>query len=186
MTTSVKPEKMVKTNSNRNMIIANDGSAKFGPVYNVTKIGGMVEREIPIYVYISSGTLMKSENGKKNKQRICVLGDEMHVIGGYNGGKGVDVLIYKRSVGKVYKRKWDEIKGRFMFSSLTKIKYQVTAVGSFKDRTGCFRTEFGPNKEFSVWFSEIWWRKQNCDFSSSSSGFCSDECIPYYNPPPLF
>ena len=83
--TYVEQEKLEKTRCNRNKIIADDGSAKFGSVYNVTVPDVLMEKEILLCVYKSNGTIMKSENGKRNKQKICIPGDEVHVIGRGHG-----------------------------------------------------------------------------------------------------
>ena len=198
--TSVEQEKLEKTRCNRNKIITDDGSAKFGSVYNVTVPEAMTEKEMLLCVYRSSGVIMKSEKGKRNKQKICMPGDEVYVIGGShdndndnngsnNGGQSTEVLLYKEGC-TVYKRKWSKIKDVLMPARVTRVSLKVTACGVFKDRTKCFQIELSEKKDSSVWISEAWLEKQGCSVPDSFKEFCSTEYIPCHGfgcyPPQFF
>ena len=187
--TSVEQEKLEKTKCNRNKIIADDGSAKFGSVYNVTAPDAEMEKEIFLCVYKSNGTIMKSENGKRNKQKICTPGDEVYVIGGHNGGQNTEVMLYKEGC-TVYKRKWSKVKDALAPERVTRVAFKVTACGVFKDRTRCFQIEFSEKKDSSVWISGVWLEKQSYNAPDPFKDYYSAEYIPYYGfgcyPPQLF
>ena len=173
----VESGKLEKTGCNRNKIIS-DGSARFGPVYDVTKPEIFMEIDIQICIYYSIGTIMKSENGKKNKQKICVPKDKVYVIGEHSNERDTDVLIYKEG-GVVYKRKWNKVKDILKYDREIMLTLPVAANGVFKNRKRCFRVEFSAQKYSSVWISEDWLAKQSYNVSDSIKDFVPD----YYNVP---
>ena len=184
----VESGKLEKTGCNRNKIISGDGSARFGPIYGVSKPEIFMEIDIPICIYDSNGTIMKSENGKKNKQKICVPTDKVYVIGEHNNKCDTDVLIFKEG-GIVYKRKWNKIKDVLRYDREIKLTLPVAANGVFKNRKRCFRVEFSAQKYSSVWISEDWLTRQEYVVSGHTEDFALDydhvPGIDYY-PPQLF
>ena len=190
--TYVEQEKLEKTRCNRNKIIAGDGSAKFGSVYNVTVPDVLMEKEILLCVYRSNGTIMKSESGKRNKQKICIPGDEVHVIGGEhvnNRSLNTEVLLYKEGC-TVYKRKWSKVKDVLVPERIARIAHNVTACSVFKDRTRCFQIEFSEKKDSAVWVSEAWLERQSHSIPDSFMDCCSTKYTPCHGfgcyPPQLF
>ena len=188
--TFMEQEKLEKTRCNRNKIIAGDGTAKFGSVYNVTVPDVLMEKEILLCVYKSNGTIMKSEREKKQAEDIP--GDEVHVIGGdhvNNRSLNTEVLLYKEGC-TVYKRKWSKVKDVLVPERIARIAHNVTACSVFKDRTKCFQIELGEKKDSSVWISEAWLAKQGCSVPDSFKEFCSTEYIPCHGfgcyPPQFF
>ena len=185
----LKKQKLEKTRCNRNKIIADDGTARFGPIYDVTVPEVMMEKEIFLCVYKSNGTIMKSENGKWNKQKICIPGDEVYVIGCHGGEQDTEVMLYKEGY-PVYKRKWSKIKDNLTPARVMRATYKISSCGVFKNRTRCYQVEFGVKKGTDVWISEVWLKKQNCSIPDSFKDCRSSVCTSLNGfgcyPPQLF
>lgn len=175
-TVSIPTETWEKTACNRYRIISKEGIAKFGCIYNISRQERPTTREITIYECTSNAPIKKSENAKKNQQKICTTDDTVCVIGDYESCDDPEVLLYKDG-DPVYKRKWNGIKDRLTNIRITSKACTVLSYGYYKKDDLCFMVKLHDGINADVWISESWWRKRSGNTSSvieeplSSSNF---------------
>lgn len=153
---------LMKTTCNRFKVITKEGVAKFGSIYNISPQEGTTVRDVPFYECKAKGTIRKSENGKRNQQRICVPGDSMCVLGEYNAGEEAEILVCREGES-VYKRKWKDIKDRLDNIHPSNRTMAVIAYGYFKKEDLCFLVKLNNDNNACVWISEKWWRRKNAE-----------------------
>ena len=173
-----------KERSNRCKILTDDGTARFGTVYDVCTQQQQQQqqeqeqetRRVQLMRYTAIRDIKKSAAAKKNKVKIVRAGEKLYMLGDPVAGSEAEVFVFKEG-WDVYKRVWGTIKDDVAQGEAVEMTVYVGAHGTFDKRRGrCFMVHLGRGKESDVWISERWWEvkcaEQQAGFlrSSGSSG----------------
>ena len=150
----------IKEKSNRHKILTDDGTARFGTIYNASPLPHKAARPIQLTKYTAVRDIKKSAAAKKNKVKIARAGESVYVLGDPVCGSRAEVFVFKEgSKGCVYKRVWEDVKEGLRVCGDVVVTVSVEAEGvAGKEAEGRWlQVELGRSKEAEVWVSERWW-----------------------------
>ena len=170
-----------KEKSNRCKILTDDGTARFGTVYDVCTLPPKHQqqqqqetRRVQFMRYTAIRDIKKSAVAKRNKVKIARAGEKLCMLGDPAAGSEAEVFVFKEG-WDVYKRVWGTIKDDVVQGEAVEMTVCVGAHGTFDKRRGrCFMAHLGRGKESDVWISERWWEakcaEQQAGFLRGSDG----------------
>ena len=170
-----------KEKSNRCKILTDDGTARFGTVYDVCTLPPkhrqqqqQETRRVQFMRYTAIRDIKKSAVAKRNKVKIARAGEKLCMLGDPAAGSEAEVFVFKEG-WDVYKRVWGTIKDDVAQGEAVEMTVCVGAHGTFDKRRGrCFMAHLGRGKESDVWISERWWEakcaEQQAGFLRGSDG----------------